>query len=116
MEKTEQYDPVRHKWALDVIGASQRENNIQSGRRTPKGDNTATFPEKIALIHSEVSEALESWREGAVEEDLMEELADIIIRVCEASSDFWTCSLDDAVSDKLKLLQANPNRHMERKI
>jgi len=40
------------------------------------------IPEILCLIHSEVSEALESWRKGD-EENFNEEIADIVIRVLD---------------------------------
>lgn len=43
-------------------------------------DNERSIPELLCLIHSEVSEALEAYR-NADNDNFKEELADIIIRV-----------------------------------
>ena len=44
-------------------------------------DGEVNIPEKLCLIHSEVSEALEALRGPDEENNIGEELADIIIRV-----------------------------------
>lgn len=54
-------------------------------KKSIKGDGTMIeghIPEKLALIHSEVSEALEAYRDNDMQL-LGEELADIIIRTMD---------------------------------
>lgn len=55
--------------------------------------NSDNFGEKIALIHSELSEALEAHRKAYPLVDIAEELADVTIRVmdlCEhLGIDLW---------------------------
>ncbi len=78
--------------------------------------------EVLALIHSEVSEALEEWRSGheltevyySPESDVPHgfpiELADVLIRVadiCEA----WGVDLSAAIRIKLQYNATRPHRH-----
>lgn len=79
---------------------------------------------KIALIHSEASEALEAYRrdEMAIVHELdMKpegfpiELADIIIRVCDLAA--WQgIDLDAAVAEKAAFNECRPWRHGGRRI
>jgi NTP pyrophosphatase (non-canonical NTP hydrolase) len=48
-------------------------------------DESRTFGEDIALLHSEVSEAFEGWRNNDME-NVAEELADILIRLLDTAS------------------------------
>ncbi len=50
-------------------------------------DNERPIPETLCLIHSEVSEALEAYRNGDVE-NFKEELSDIVIRVLDAAAGY----------------------------
>lgn len=94
------------------------------------------FAEVLALIHSEVSEALEDWRNGShIDEILFEypcgsrskypeddernqgkpvgipiELADIIIRVLDACA-AWNIDIDEALRVKMKYNYTRPHRH-----
>lgn len=67
-------------------------------------------PTKLALIHSEVSEALEEFRKGHDLEKFGAELADIIIRVGQLGVGLGI-DLDDAVSQKLKANRVREYQH-----
>ncbi len=71
--------------------------------------NPSIIPEKLALVHSEVSEALEALRD----DDMVhfeEELADVLIRVLDIAA-FCGLSMDAAVEAKVELNSARPRLH-----
>ena len=61
-------------------------------------DSERDVPTLLALVHSEVSEALEAYRD---EKTVDEELADVIIRVLDLS-DRLGLNMDKAVREKIE--------------
>lgn len=73
--------------------------------------NPSLVPEKLALIHSEVSEVLEAYRLfGKVNAHVEEELADVIIRVLDLAAALGL-SMDIAVRNKMRANADRPHKH-----
>lgn len=54
--------------SLAAMAAEIRANNIEKGWRNPDGSPTVSWAAGLALIHSEISEALEAYRDYGVED------------------------------------------------
>ena len=73
-------------------------------------DQDRNEAELIALMHSELSEALEAMRTGAKKEDIAEELADCCIRIfdyCGAKN----IDLQAAILKKTEYNKTRPYKH-----
>ncbi len=90
-------------------------------------ENPLTVPGKLALIHDEISEALQVHREAyddapedpvsgmtpMQEDDLAEELADIVIRTLDLAA-AYDLDIGDAVVYKVEKNQSRPHKHGKR--
>lgn len=97
---------------LKELGTEIIEINTANGWNvlTPEQwEDTYKIPGILALIHSEVSEALEGFRAGD-KENFEEELADVLIRVLDCASGLGL-DLDKAVADKLSKNRKRAFRH-----
>lgn len=78
----------------------------------------AQVPTKLLLIHSEISEACEAWRKGAMDDKLPSrqgievELADALIRICDLAGALGL-DLGGAVEDKLLYNQTRLDHQRE---
>lgn len=106
---------------LNELAKAVHQNAVDKGW----WDTDRPFPEVLALIHSEVSEALEEYRDGRKSheiyysvgtnggqkpEGISIELADIIIRVLDYTGSEGI-DLDEAIRLKMAYNKTRPHRH-----
>jgi NTP pyrophosphatase (non-canonical NTP hydrolase) len=77
-------------------------------------DENRNIPTKLALIHSEVSEALEAYRKGDME-NFGEELADTYIRIGDLAAHLGY-DMDTIVEQKMTVNEARPMMHGGKRI
>lgn len=78
---------------------------------------TSNFGEKVALMHSELSEMFEGYRRGELPDEhcpqfsnVEVEAADVIIRLCDAAGAYgW--NLEGAIRAKMDYNGTRPYRH-----
>jgi len=106
---------------MDDLAYTLHANAIEKGFYEPynhmnEADYVVFYLKQLAMIHSEVSEVLEAIRKNKGDEVVVEELADIMIRVL----DFWAFlsqtqytnkSLSQAINDKMEKNSSRPKMH-----
>ena len=102
-------------YGLDVLSAVLHETAIEKGFwSSPK--NFDVFGNKLALIHSEVTEVLEAIRKNKGSEDIVEEMSDILIRTLDLyasmrNAGFVEHSLDEVLFNKIEKNKVRPALH-----
>jgi hypothetical protein len=100
---------------LNELGKAAYDNAVVHGFY----DEPLSIPEKLCLVHSELSEALECYRDGDMEltfEDsgkpigFPSELADAIIRIVDLA-EYLHIDLDRAVMVKMAHNETRPYKH-----
>jgi NTP pyrophosphatase (non-canonical NTP hydrolase) len=102
-------------YGLDALSALLHETAIEKGFwSSPK--NFDVFGNKLALIHSEVTEVLEAIRKNKGSEDIVEEMSDILIRTLDLyasmrNAGFVEHSLDEILFNKMEKNKVRPKLH-----
>jgi NTP pyrophosphatase (non-canonical NTP hydrolase) len=105
--------------AFDELGAEIIKINAANGWNTTTPDtwgqaNVYKIPAILALIHSEVSEALEAFRHGN-RANFEEELADTLIRILDCTHGLGI-DIGAAVLAKLEINRSRGFRHGGKKV
>ena len=93
------------EYGLDALAAILHETAIEKGF----WDGTISYDKvgnKLALVHSEVTEVLEAIRKNKGSEEIVEEMADVIIRLLDLYASmmnvgFINHSLDEQLNKKM---------------
>lgn len=104
---------------LDKLSSQLHETAVEKGfwdAMNTMDDKFIFFAKQIAMIHSEATEVLEAIRKSKGHDQIVEELADIIIRVCdlyeglrESGEVFY--SLEKTVKSKAQVNKGRPRLH-----
>jgi NTP pyrophosphatase (non-canonical NTP hydrolase) len=105
-------------YGMDALAAILHETAIEKGF----WDGEIGYDKignKLALVHSEVTEVLEAIRKNKGSEEVVEEIADIIIRTLDIyaamrNTGDLTHSLDEVLFNKMEKNKARPKLHGNR--
>jgi NTP pyrophosphatase (non-canonical NTP hydrolase) len=103
------------EYGLDALAAILHETAIEKGFwDSPK--NFDVLGNKLALVHSEVTEVLEAIRKNKGSEEIVEEMADVLIRTLDIyasmrNAGFVEHSLDECLFKKMEKNKARPKLH-----
>jgi NTP pyrophosphatase (non-canonical NTP hydrolase) len=103
---------------LDELANSLHENAVSKGfwePNTPE-NRTVFYLKQLAMIHSEVSEVLEAIRKDKGDDKVVEELADILIRVLDLyggmiDDEYTILSLEGMLLEKAQVNTERPRLH-----
>ena len=105
---------VNGHWWTDMATGADLRNECRAGTRLGK----ALIAEKLCLIHSEVSEAMEGHRKGLFDDKLIRrpaievELADAVIRICDLAGALGL-DLGGAIAEKMAFNANRPDHKLE---
>jgi NTP pyrophosphatase (non-canonical NTP hydrolase) len=103
------------EYGLDALSAVLHETAIEKGFW--HGEYTHDkIGNKLALVHSEVTEVLEAIRKNKGSQEVVEEMADVIIRLLDVyaamrNEETVTHSLDEILNNKIEKNKLRPALH-----
>ena len=102
-------------YGLDVLAAVLHENAREKGFWDGEYSHDK-IGNKLALVHSEVTEVLEAIRKNKGSEEIVEEMADTIIRLLDVyaamkNEDQILHSLDEVLQNKINKNKERPRLH-----
>ena len=110
-----QSDQILTEYGLDALSAMLHETAIEKGfwEGTISYDKVGN---KLALVHSEVTEVLEAIRKSKGSESIVEEIADVIIRLLDVyaamrNEEQVVHSLDEILEKKININKERPRLH-----
>ena len=103
------------EYGLDALSALLHESARQKGFWDGEYTNDK-IGNKLALVHSEVTEVLEAIRKSKGSEHIVEEIADIIIRILDVyaamrNEEAVMHSLDEVLHNKMEKNKQRPKLH-----
>ena len=103
------------EYGLDALSAMLHETAIEKGFWDGEYSNDK-IGNKLALVHSEVTEVLEAIRKSKGSEEVVEEMADVIIRLLDIYAAMMnegsvTHSLDEILDKKININKERPRLH-----
>lgn len=102
-------------YGLDVLAAILHEVAIEKGFWEGVKDHDK-IGNKLALVHSEVTEVLEAIRKNKGSEEVVEEMADVLIRLLDLyaamrNAGFIEHSLDELLKQKMEVNKSRQRLH-----
>jgi NTP pyrophosphatase (non-canonical NTP hydrolase) len=106
------------EYGLDALSAVLHETAVEKGF-WPYEIDTNIVCTKLALVHSEVTEVLEAIRKNKPTTEIVEEIADILIRTLDLyaalrNHEWVTESLDEVFEEKVNTNKGRPRLHGNR--
>jgi NTP pyrophosphatase (non-canonical NTP hydrolase) len=105
-------------FGLDAFSAVLHETAVEKGFWDGEVDYNV-IGNKLALVHSEVTEVLEAIRKDKGSENIVEEMADVLIRLLDLyaammNAGFIEHSIDDVLNNKMNINKDRPRLHGNR--
>lgn len=97
---------------LNLLSKEIYKNNVEKGFY----ENPVSFGDRIALMHSELSEALEADRKSLMDDKLTHrdgrevELADALIRILDCAG-YMNMDIEGAMYEKIAYNKSRPYKH-----
>lgn len=113
--KTKLSNQILTEYGLDALSAVLHETAIEKGFWDGEISHDK-IGNKLALVHSEVTEVLEAIRKSHGSEKIVEEVADVIIRILDVyaamqNKEMVTHSLDEILEKKININKNRPRLH-----